>query len=183
MQAAAEARKVPPDEALTDGFDSVFLAWYPTLVRLAARITANRADAEEIASDALLKLARSSLFSRPGQNTGGWLYRTVTRAALDRLRASRARLRHNAKPADARHAGGDALEEMLARERRARVRTVLASLRRRDAELLLLRSEGLSYSDVAAAVRVSPSSVGTLLARAQSAFEREYVRRFGGELK
>jgi len=59
------------------------------------------------------------------------------------------------------------------------VRSVLSVLSWREGALLLLRSEGLSYAEVAAAVQVSPTSVGTLLTRAQQAFRKEYVKRYG----
>jgi RNA polymerase sigma-70 factor, ECF subfamily len=59
------------------------------------------------------------------------------------------------------------------------VRAVLACMSARQAELVLLRSSGLSYEEVAAALRLNPSSVGTLLSRAHQAFRKEYVQRYG----
>ncbi len=66
-----------------------------------------------------------------------------------------------------------------AAEEREQVRSVLANLDARDAELLLLRASGLSYNEAAAALEINPASVGTLLARAQRAFRKEYVNRYG----
>lgn len=59
------------------------------------------------------------------------------------------------------------------------VRQVLGGINRRHAELLLLRNRGFSYEEVAAALKLNPASVGTLLSRAQSAFRKEYIRRYG----
>jgi len=59
------------------------------------------------------------------------------------------------------------------------VRQVLASLKPVQAAMLLLRSEGLSYAELAAALNLNPASVGTLLARAGQAFKKEYVIRYG----
>jgi RNA polymerase sigma-70 factor (ECF subfamily) len=56
---------------------------------------------------------------------------------------------------------------------------VLAALDARQAELLVLRSGGLSYTEIAAALEMNPASVGTLLARAQQAFRKEFVQRYG----
>jgi RNA polymerase sigma-70 factor (ECF subfamily) len=56
---------------------------------------------------------------------------------------------------------------------------VLAALPKRDAELLLLRGDDVSYEELAATLSLSPASVGTLLSRARLAFRREYVRRYG----
>jgi RNA polymerase sigma-70 factor (ECF subfamily) len=45
--------------------------------------------------------------------------------------------------------------------------------------LLLLRSHGLSYGELASALHLNPASVGTLLSRAQDAFRKEYIKRYG----
>jgi RNA polymerase sigma-70 factor, ECF subfamily len=44
---------------------------------------------------------------------------------------------------------------------------------------LLLRGQGLSYEEVASALALNPSSVGALLSRAQEAFRKEFVKRYG----
>jgi RNA polymerase sigma-70 factor (ECF subfamily) len=69
-----------------------------------------------------------------------------------------------------------ALEE---NEERERVRRVLGALKVEQVALILLRAEGLTYAELAAALRLKPSSVGTLLARAEKAFRKEYVNRYG----
>lgn len=56
---------------------------------------------------------------------------------------------------------------------------MLSAIAPRHAELLLLRSHDLSYSEVAAALDLNPSSIGTLLSRAQQAFRKEYIKRYG----
>jgi len=71
---------------------------------------------------------------------------------------------------------------VLREELRQRVQTVLQALKPREAQLLLLRSEGLSYRDLAEAVGVPAASVGTMLARAEAEFERRYRARYGEEL-
>ena len=70
---------------------------------------------------------------------------------------------------------------MLRDERSGRVRAVLAEMKARDAELLLLRTDGLAYREIAQVLGVQPSSVGTLLARAEREFERRYRARYGDD--
>lgn len=53
---------------------------------------------------------------------------------------------------------------------RRSVRAALEHLPERERHMLLLRAEGYSYRDIAAALEVNEASVGTLLARARSAF-------------
>jgi RNA polymerase sigma factor (sigma-70 family) len=77
---------------------------------------------------------------------------------------------------------GCALEAMIRDERRARVRDVLSDMKPRDAQLLLLRAEGLPYRELAETVGVQSSSIGTLLARAEAEFERKFRLRYGETL-
>ena len=67
----------------------------------------------------------------------------------------------------------------LTRKKQERVRLVLAVLRPREAELLLLRSHGLTYDELASALDLNVVSVGTLLSRAQRGFRKEYIKRYG----
>jgi RNA polymerase sigma factor (sigma-70 family) len=65
----------------------------------------------------------------------------------------------------------DGTVEEIDRSRRiADVRRALDSLDERDRTLLLMREEGFQYRELAEAVGVEPTSVGTLLARARRRF-------------
>jgi len=61
-------------------------------------------------------------------------------------------------------------------EERRRVREALARLPRKQAVALVLRHSGLSYAEVAAALDLSPGSVGTTVRRAESALREELNR-------
>ena len=60
------------------------------------------------------------------------------------------------------------------------VREALDQLAPRDREVLLLRQEGLSYKEIAQVVNVSPTSVGTLLARSLKRFASVYTKEKQG---
>ena len=68
---------------------------------------------------------------------------------------------------------------MLAEERRVRVRSVLGTLKPREAQLLLLRASGLAYRELAGTLGIEAASVGTMLARAEAEFERRFRARYG----
>ena len=55
-----------------------------------------------------------------------------------------------------------------------RVRLALDRLRERDQRLLLLRAEGYSYREIATALDLNETGIGTLLARAKRAFRQAY---------
>lgn len=69
-------------------------------------------------------------------------------------------------------------EQALARaDEQRQVREVLAAIKPAQATLLLLRAEGLTYAEIAAALRINPASVGTMLARAEARFKQVYEAR------
>ena len=165
-----------------DWFEAVFRRHYPRLVALVARLTGDRSLAEEIAADAFAKLARRSFLLDGDSAMTAWVYRVGMNAGVDALRAnSRRKKTEEAAGLEQLRIGSTegALDAMLRREREARVRTILSGMKPRDTQLLLLRSEGLSYREIAQTLGLQANSVGTLLARAEREFERRYRARFG----
>ena len=159
--------------------DSVFLAQYPRVARLIARVIRDPGRAEELAVEVFLKWARDRK-ARLG-NAEPWLYRAAVRVALNELRRQARQNRYESLVALFRKSPPTPEELHVAREEQERVRLLLRVLGRRQAELLVLRSQGLGYEELAAALHLNPASVGTLLARAQKAFRKEYIARYGTE--
>jgi RNA polymerase sigma-70 factor, ECF subfamily len=158
-------------------FESVFHHYYARIGHAIVRIVRDPARAEEIAVETFWKLWRNPKAARGGR-AGGWLYRTAIRMALDDLKKEARRLRReSAQPG--RVPAQTPEEAHSATEERNRVRLVLASINGKQAELLLMRNNDLSYAEVAAALDVNPASVGTLISRAQQAFRKEYVNQYG----
>jgi len=163
------------DEAPFD-FEATFRAQYGRIARVIARVVRDPARAEELAVEVFLKLWRNR--QAQGENAEGWLYRAAVRKGLDELRRQTRRARYERlfgfgrpvpTPEDVRSAADE----------REKVRLVLAHIAPRQAELLLLRSHGLSYGELASALDLNPVSIGTLLSRAQQSFRKEYVKRHG----
>ena len=165
--------------------ETIFREHYPRIVGLLARLTGDRGQAEEIAADVFSKLAGRPLLLQERDDCTPWVYRVATNAGLDAIRSnSRRRRREEAAHAAILHAGtqSDALNEMLREERRARVQAVLGTLKPREAQLLLLRANGLAYRELAQTLGIQPGSVGTLLARAEAEFERKFRARYGDDV-
>jgi RNA polymerase sigma-70 factor (ECF subfamily) len=165
--------------------EAVFREHYPRIVGMLSRLTGDRGHAEDIAADVFCKLAHRPAMLRSRDDPAAWMYRVATNAGLDALRVTTRRRRNEAAAGveTLRAAAPEsALEDLLRAERQARVRETLAGLKPRDAQLLLLRTGGLSYREIAATVGVATGSVGTLLARAEAEFERKFRSRYGGEI-
>jgi RNA polymerase sigma-70 factor, ECF subfamily len=159
-----------------EAFEELFRMSYGRLARLLFRITRDFARAEEMASEALWRLYRKP--PTHDTNLEGWLYRTGLRLALDYLRNERRRARYEALAGAVRLAPGPD-ESLEQGEERERVRGVLGKLKREQAGLILLRAEGFGYAEIGAVLNLKTASVGTLLVRAEEAFRKEYIHRYG----
>ena len=150
-----------------------------------ARLTGDRGQSEEIAADVFCKLSRHwTLLQGRGELTA-WVYRVATNAGLDALRSnSRRRRREQEAGVETLRTvpNGGALDGMLRQEKCARVRDVLSGMKPRDAQMLLLRANGLAYREVAESIGIPATSVGTMLARSEAEFERRFRARYGDSL-
>jgi RNA polymerase sigma-70 factor (ECF subfamily) len=182
--ARASARAAVPATAPADGgvrtdLELVFRRDYGLVVGVAARVLGSRDWAEDVAQDVFLTFGRSAV---PASEARGWLSVAAAHTALNHLRAGRRRTtREEAVAADGPTVVDDVAEEVVVREDRDRVRAALARLPRRSATALVLRHSGLSYAEVAAALDLSPGSVGTTVRRAESALRKEMVRHASPE--
>lgn len=167
----------PQAEWSEAAFEAIFLKHYARVVDVLFRVVGDRARAEELADDVFWKIYRQPLPPNREHNVGGWLYRAAMRLGLDALRASVRRQRYEQAAARTDAASGalpDPLDTVLRAEKRHRVRETLARMKPAQAQLLILRHSGLSYQELAQALGVKASSIGTLLARAEAEFEKRY---------
>ena len=176
MDAGSESLANISVEPANAEFEDVFRAHYPRIARVIARMVQDPGRAEELAADVFWKYLHGS--RAHSESPGGWLYRTAIRKGLDELRRQRRQEKY--RPLLSLLGIAPSPEQLhAATQDQQHVRAVLAVLKRRDSELLVLRSEGLSYQEVARILRLNETSVGTLLRRAQDAFRKEYVKRYG----
>ena len=152
----------------------VFRVEYARVVGVAARVLGSRDWAEDVAQDVFLSFAHSAV--RAGE-ARGWLSVAAAHTALNLLRSGRRRASREETAAAADDVvAPDVADAVVTLEERRRVRAALARLPRKQAVALVLRHSGLSYTDVAAALDLSPGSVGTTVRRAESALRKELNR-------
>ena len=156
-------------------FDELFLTHYQGVFRLVYRIVGTREAAEDLAQEAFLRLAQQRFSPGREHNVRAWLYKVATNLAYNALRGEARRTRRQERVSDlADEAEADPTETVVRADEQVAVRRALARLPEKQARLLLLRHAGLSYREVAEALDIAPGSVGTLLARAEAAFEKAY---------
>lgn len=150
-------------------FTEVFQLYAPSLFRYLVRLSGDADSASDLMQETFVRLhERGSL----PDDVRAWLVTVAANLLRDdrRTAARRAEL--------AKRFTGDLIPSqslspaavLEAHERRDAVRAALSTLSERERQLLLLRHEGFSYREIAAATNVTASSVGTLLVRATAAF-------------
>jgi RNA polymerase sigma-70 factor (ECF subfamily) len=174
MDAALGLRAAPAAPALSPSFEALFRKEYPRVAAIAQRIVRDADEAEDVAQDVFI-----SFYRKHPADAGyapAWLHAAAAHTALNAIRSRERRGRRetvHAHAVDHTVDPHDAAEDV---ETRAEVRAALARMDERAASLLALRYSGLSYDEIAAALGLRKSSIGTLLSRAEDAFRKEVTR-------
>ncbi len=171
---AAEALRVEDTAAppIPPAFEHLFRREYPRVLAIALRIVGDGDDADDVAQDVFVSFYRKHPAEAP--YAASWLHAAAAHTALNALRSRQRRgRRETAESAGFDREPVDPARAAEVAETRSEVRAALGRIDERSASLLALRYGGLSYEEIAAALGVKRSSVGTLLRRAEDAFRKE----------
>lgn len=153
------------------------------VVGLATRLLADRAEAEDLAQEAFLRLHRALPDFRGESSIATWLYRTTTRLAIDHLRRENLKrriffLRRGDEADDlieqvADHRRGPD-GELQDRQAMRRLRRALGLLSPRQRAVFVLRHhEGLPLADIAKLLDLETGTVKSHLHRAVTLLRQE----------
>jgi RNA polymerase sigma factor (sigma-70 family) len=163
----------------TAELERLFHQRFPDLYRYLHRLSGDGALAEDIAQDAFLRLFdRGEMPDEPM----AWLITVATNLLRDDRRRTGRRLRLMAGADDDVGRGArppDPDVSVVRTERQHQVREALGRLSLRDRQALLLRHTGFSYREIAIALAMPETSVGTTLIRAGVAFRASYEELHG----
>lgn len=154
-------------------------------IQLAWRLVGNRSEAEEISQEAFLRLFKSLTTFRGDSRVSTWLYRTVSRLAIDHLRRERLKrklffFRNNeseqSDPIDlAVDPSASPHDQLQARETAEQMQQLLGRLPARQKAVFVLRHmEDLSLKEIATMLNLSEGTVKSHLHRAVSLFRKEF---------
>lgn len=144
----------------------------PRVLGYAGRMLSDRAEAEDVAQEVLLRLWKVAPEWRAGEaQVSTWTYRVVSNLCTDRLRARRRRraeaLDDVAEPADD---AASVVTGMIEADRMAALDLALAALPERQREAVVLRHiEGLSNPEIAGILQIGVEAVESLTARGKRA--------------
>lgn len=142
----------------------------PRVFAHAMRLLGDRAEAEDITQEAMLRLWKIAPEWRQGEaKVTTWLYRVVGNLCTDRLRARRPTVELDDAPPLA--SGGASAEAGLEeRQRAAALEAALAELPDRQRQAVALRHlEGLANPEIAGIMGISVEAVESLTARGKRA--------------
>jgi RNA polymerase sigma-70 factor (ECF subfamily) len=175
------AKKIPTSisQEQATQFEDLFQEHWSRVCRVIYRLVGDWDEAEDLAIDTFWRWYKNP----PARqiNPGGWLYRVATNLGLNALRAHKRRQHYEIQAGiqQLEHSSADTAAMAVQSLERQRVRTALARMKPRSAQLLILRHSGQTYAEIASAIGVAPSSVGTLLARAEQEFETIFTGQEG----
>jgi len=137
----------------------------PRVLAHAYRMTGNRAEAEDVAQEAMLRLWKIAPDWRQGEaKVTTWLYRVVANLCTDRLRRARlAPLEAAPEPEDERPSVVEAMQQQA---RADALQAALGELPDRQRQAVVLRHiEGLANPEIAEIMQLSVEAVESLTAR------------------
>lgn len=139
--------------------DALVRQYREPLKRFFERRIRDRADAEDLAQEVLLRLARQHSLVR--QTRPAYIFLTARSVLLDRVRRNRVREQGGLHENDESQLEGPSAERVyLAQERVARVEKLLEELTPRAREVFMMhRVEGLAYTEIAQALGITMSTV------------------------
>ncbi|WP_169053303.1 RNA polymerase sigma factor [Falsirhodobacter xinxiangensis] len=148
---------------------SLTLRLTPRVLAYAARMLGDRAEAEDIAQEAMLRLWRIAADWRQGEaKVSTWLYRVAANLCTDRLRRRRGVALDDApEPEDG---APSVLHGMVDADRMRALDAALAALPERQRQAVVLRHiEGMTNPDIAEIMEIGVEAVESLTARGKRA--------------
>ncbi len=149
----------------------------PRIFAHAVRLLGDRAEAEDIAQEALLRLWRIAPDWQPGgARVSTWLYRVTANLCIDRLRKPRMAALEAAP--DLADPGQGPAEAMTDRARADALQAALQGLPLRQRQAVVLKHiEGCATQEIAQIMDIGPRAAESLIARGRRALEARLAGR------
>lgn len=164
-------------------FEALFKQNYVYVVKQILWIIKDQTTAEELAQEVFLQLYRTDW--KEVENLRGWLIKSSTYVAYNYIRSEK---RHQArvdKEIQYQEIQNDPSldDQWIRKEEITKVQIVLRKMKEQDRTILLMKFSGFKYKEIAQALQIDVSSIGTLLVRAKLKFRKIFEQTDGGETK
>ena len=162
-------------------FEELYKVASGFVYNVALRVTRNEADAKEVTQDVFMKIYHNlkSFQFRSAFKT--WVYRITVNTAISRFRRAKKETEHNVDYNDALEyalANNSASDSVIESDNKETLNRLLNKLIPEYKICLILRElEGLSYQEIAAALRIPLNTVRSRLKRAHQALSGEVLEK------
>jgi RNA polymerase sigma factor (sigma-70 family) len=164
------------------GFDEAFTLHHRTVFRCARSIVQDAALAEDITQEVFMRLYKNIDSIKDEEMLRPWLIRVALNLSRNAIRGNiRANVREENYFKEVEE--NAVFEPEIDLERREQAKEVQRALQKVKEPLrscLVLKQQGLSYKEIAEALSLNETSIGTFVARARKEFVRFYGK-IGGE--
>jgi len=172
-----------------------FIENYQSLVINTCRgFVGNNADAEDIAQDVFIEVIESINTFRMDSKLSTWLYRIAVNKSLNHIKKNKRRsffqnleeiisINKTSKFEESHHDSEHPLELFEKEERKKIINTAINSLSaNQKIAFTLLKTNDMSYKEIAEVMNVSVSSVESLIHRAKINLQKKLVRYYSNQL-
>jgi RNA polymerase sigma-70 factor (ECF subfamily) len=169
-----------------DAFDTLVQRYRKPLMNFIYRFTANRAESEDLAHEAFMKVYQSAARYEAKAAFSTWLYRIATNVALNFLRDHRPHLATSLDSGtgddeeksglEIRHPGVLVEDQLLEQERVQQIRKALGALpENQRLAVILTKYQELSLKEAAGVMKCSETAVKSLIFRAYTTLRDKLV--------
>jgi len=163
--------------------DALYESWYPALVRYGIRLSGMREVAEDAAQESFMALWREYREGSVIRNPKGFTLLVTRNQIATRLRDRRLHAEIDLPPESLEALPSPEIPPLQHLEEDEEIDRFLSVLTPREAEVVLLRLQGLKYREIAAELELNSGSVNTLLARAMRRLQGLVSARGGNGTK
>jgi RNA polymerase sigma factor (sigma-70 family) len=159
-------------------FDDAFTLYHRMVFRVARGVVTDDGLAEDVTQEVFIRLYKN-LDNAPNDDLlKAWLIRVTINAARNALRGNlRATAREDKYFKEIEKTGASVAEPELDYERKCQIeqiRQALAKIKEPLRSCLILKQQGFSYKEIAAALDLTENGIGSYIARARREFLRFY---------
>jgi RNA polymerase sigma-70 factor, ECF subfamily len=153
-----------------ESFYEIVLRYQGLAWRTAYRFLGDAMDAEDVAQETFLKILQAAPRYRPTATFRTYFFRTLSHLCIDRTRKKQ--LTNIDDIPEVVDSSPSPAESLIDKELRTQVRTALDTLPPNQKAAMILRHyEGLSYTEIAQVLGISPKAVERLISRAGASLQ------------
>jgi RNA polymerase sigma-70 factor (ECF subfamily) len=159
-------------------FNEIYHTHYRELRRFGRQFNISPELTEDLIQETFLRFYLELKNKVVFDNPRAWLYKVLINLFKTHLAKEKRAMNNIASLKAGMNKPFDLHEEFVISEKQKIVFKMLEQLPERDKTLLLLYHSGLSYSEMAEAMAINPSSIGTMLVRAIAKLKNELKTRY-----